>query len=48
MLPLKPGNWWYRIRGINSALPDGHQYMSWSPPLSLKVAKPKFRLIASR
>ena len=48
MLPLKPGNWWYRIRGINSALPDGHQYMSWSAPLSLKVAKPKFRLVASR
>ena len=46
-LPLKPGSWWYRIRGINSALPDGHQYMTWSPPLSLTVAKPKFRLVAS-
>ena len=29
-LPLKPGKWWYRIRGINSALPDAHQFMSWS------------------
>jgi hypothetical protein len=47
-LPLKPGTWWYRIRGINSALPDGHQFMSWSPPLRLTVAKPKFRLVASR
>lgn len=47
MLPLKPGNWWYRIRGINSALPQGHQFMTWSQPLQLAVAKPKFRLVAS-
>ncbi len=47
-LPLKPGTWWYRIRGLNSALPEGHQFMSWSTPLQLKVAKPKFRLVASR
>ena len=33
-LPLKPGSWWYRIRGINSALPEGHQFMSWSQPLA--------------
>jgi hypothetical protein len=46
-LPLKPGSWWYRIRGINDALPAGHQYMSWSPPLRLTVTKPKFRLVAS-
>ncbi len=47
-LPLKPGTWWYRIRGISAALPEGHQFMSWSSPLRLTVAKPKFRLIASR
>jgi len=47
-LPLKPGKWWYRIRGIDSALPEGHQFMSWSPPLQLTVANPKFRLVASR
>ncbi len=46
-LPLKPGNWWYRVRGINSALPQGHQFMSWSQPLHLTVASPKFRLVAS-
>lgn len=48
-LPLggKPGVWWYRIRGIDSALPLGHQFMTWSAPLQLTVAKPKFRLIAS-
>ena len=47
MLPLKPGQWWYRIRGINSALPDGHQAMTWSQPLQVTMAKPKFRLVAS-
>lgn len=47
-LPLKPGTWWYRIRGLNSALPEGHQFMSWSSPLRLTVAKPKFRLVSSR
>ena len=47
-LPLEPGAWWYRIRGVNTALPLGHQKMTWSQPLQLKVAKPKFRLVASR
>ncbi len=47
MLKLGPGQWWYRVRGINSALPTGHQFMTWSQPLQLKVAKPLFRLIAS-
>jgi len=47
-LPLKPGSWWYRIRGVNGALPAGHQTMTWSQPLQLHVAKPKFRLVASR
>jgi uncharacterized membrane protein YgcG len=46
-LPLKPGTWWYRIRGIDTALPLGRQTMTWSKPLQLKVAKPKFRLVAS-
>ena len=29
MLPLTPGTWWYRVRGINDPLPD-NQLMSWS------------------
>jgi hypothetical protein len=47
-LPLAPGGWWYRIRGVDAALPTGHQKMTWSQPLQIKVAKPKFRLVASR
>ncbi len=46
-LPLKPGKWWYRIRGTNSALPQGRQFMTWSQPLQLAVAEPKFRLVSS-
>jgi hypothetical protein len=42
-LPLKPGAWWYRIRGINTALPTGHQFMTWSTPLQVSVAKPIFK-----
>ncbi len=47
MLPLKPGNWWYRVRGISTALPAGHQEMTWSQPLLIKTTKPKYRVIAS-
>lgn len=46
-LPLKPGKWWYRVRGINAALPQGHQFMGWSSPLQLTVASPRFRLVAT-
>ena len=46
-LPLSAGSWWYRVRGVDSALPQGHQYMSWSQPLHVTVASPKFRLVAS-
>ena len=48
ILPLTPGSWWYRIRGIDNALPVGHQTMTWSQPLQLTVARPKFHLVASR
>ncbi|RDI75668.1 hypothetical protein Gocc_0087 [Gaiella occulta] len=46
-LPLKTGSWWYRVRGVDPAMPAGRQAMTWSAPLRLTVAKPKFRLIAS-
>lgn len=46
-LPLGPGKWWYRIRGVDTAMPLGRQSMTWSQPLQITVAKPKFRLVAS-
>jgi hypothetical protein len=45
VLPLKPGTWYYRVRGFNYALPTGAQQMSWSDPARIVVAKPKFRLV---
>jgi hypothetical protein len=45
VLPLKPGTWYYRVRGFNYSLPTGAQQMSWSDPARIVVAKPKFRVI---
>jgi hypothetical protein len=45
VLPLKPGTWYYRVRGFNYALPTGAQQMSWSDPAKIVVAKPKFRVV---
>lgn len=47
-LPLKSGTWWYRIRGVDPAMPAGRQFMTWSMPLRIAISKPKFRLVASR
>ena len=46
-LPVKPGTWWYRVRGVDPAMPSGRQVMTWSTPLRLLIAQPKFRLVAS-
>jgi hypothetical protein len=45
VLPLKPGTWYYRVRGFNYTLPTGAQQMSWSDPAKIVVAKPKFRVV---
>ena len=45
VLPLKPGTWYYRVRGFNYALPTGAQQMSWSDPARIVVAKPKFKIV---
>lgn len=44
-LPLAPGTWHYRVRGISLALPVGGRQMSWSNPVALRVANPRFRVI---
>jgi hypothetical protein len=41
MLPLRPGTWWYRVRGINPYL-VGNTKMSWSSAVRIRVAKPTF------
>lgn len=44
-LPLTPGPWHYRVRGISLALPAGSRQMSWSDPVALRVAKPTFKIV---
>jgi hypothetical protein len=39
------GSWWYRIRGINPALPQGAQAMSWSAPVRLSISGDRFRVV---
>jgi hypothetical protein len=47
VLPLAPGTWWYRVRGIDYNLPTGVQQMSWSEPEKLVVSPPKFKLAST-
>jgi len=44
MLPLTPGKWYYRVRGVNDSLP-GNQLMSWSRPTLLVVTPPSFGIV---
>ena len=48
VLPLAKtdvGTWWYRIRGINPALPAGAQAMSWSKPVRLRITGDSFVVV---
>ena len=47
VLPLKPGTWFYRVRGYDFNLPTGAQEMAWSQPVKLVVAAPKFRIVSA-
>jgi hypothetical protein len=47
VLRLAPGKWYYRVRGLNNGA-LGLPFMRWSTPVLVTVAKPTFRLIASR
>ncbi|HEY2327678.1 MAG TPA: hypothetical protein VGH52_09360 [Gaiellaceae bacterium] len=45
VLPLGPknvGTWWYRVRGINPALPPGAQAMTWSAPVKFRISGDRF------
>ena len=43
-LPLKPGSWYYRVRGIDLSLPTGSAQMTWSDKMGLVISKPKFKV----
>jgi hypothetical protein len=44
-LPLKPGVWHYRVRGVNNLLPGSAKAMTWSKPQMVKVARPQFKIV---
>jgi hypothetical protein len=47
-LQLKPGKWYYRVRGIDFALPSGATQMAWSNKVAMVVAKPKFQVVKGK
>jgi hypothetical protein len=44
-LPLKPGTWYYRVRGLSSTMPSGARQLAWSDPVRIKIAGPRFKVI---
>jgi hypothetical protein len=46
ILPLAPGGWYYRVRGINFFLPGSARAMSWSQIRGIVVARPRFVVVA--
>jgi hypothetical protein len=44
VLPVSPGRWYYRVRGLNYSLPKKPE-MTWSQPVVLRVSKPRFKII---
>jgi len=43
-LPLTPGTWYYRVRGIDLRMPSGAEGMAWSGIRKITVARPVFRI----
>ena len=47
VLPLSPrnvGTWYYRVRGVNPALPSGAQAMTWSSPVQIRITGDQFKV----
>ena len=44
VLPLQPGTWFYRVRGVNDSIP-GNQNMQWSGVAKVNIAKPTFAVV---
>jgi hypothetical protein len=45
VLPVGPGTWYYRVRGLNAFIPGNEPMMSWSDPTKLVVTRPSFRVV---
>jgi len=44
-LPLTPGTWYYRVRGIDNLMIGPKPQLSWSSPVRLVVTKPRFKIV---
>jgi hypothetical protein len=44
-LPLTPGTWYYRVRGLDFLLSGSKPQMSWSDPARIVVTKPRFKVV---
>jgi hypothetical protein len=44
-LPLTPGTWYYRVRGLDYLLMGSKPQTSWSDPVRIVVTKPRFRVV---
>jgi hypothetical protein len=42
---LSPGEWFYRVRGLNLSLPGAGQKMTWSDPAQVSIAQPTFMVV---
>jgi hypothetical protein len=54
VLPLKPGTWYYRVRGYDYDLPTSQAdtptnapAMAWSPPTKIVITAPKLRVVSA-
>ena len=45
LLPLDPGLWYYRVRGVNFSLPGTARAMTWSAPVGVRVSVPTFAIV---
>ncbi len=45
LLPLKPGTWFYRVRGLDALMIGSRPELSWSDPVRLVVTKPRYRVV---
>ncbi len=44
-VPLTPGSWYYRVRGLDFLMTGSKPQMSWSDPARIVVTKPRFRVV---
>ena len=44
-LPLSPGSWYYRVRGLDYLMTGSKPQLTWSDPVKLVVTKPRYRVV---